>query len=330
MKVNKIRTEMSIKLFNKALNYRYQNQPELKEIKKRLLTRQINYSEMYDLRAIAQDNKELDELEKNRWNRQITNTILNQKRIKNARVVVFGCGGVGSNVLIGLSYAGVYNFKIIDFDKVELSNLNQQTLYHPKDIGKFKVDKAQERLVQINPEIRVETFNLKLNYPIELNLLEMDENKYPDDFKKIDKLIKWGDHIVSASDYFGAPYLINDLCVKNQKPYYWGGCNYFLSDIFSYYPKEKTACIRCLFGPTDFTDETQHFRYNKPNSVYKAINFGTTNILTGIFIAENIIKDICEIENKIHGRYTIYDGYDKELYKIPINTNDKCKCLLYR
>lgn len=311
------------------MEYRYRNQPKLKKIKKKLLSRQANYSKIYDVNSITKDNLELDPKEKDRWIRQIRNTILNQSKIKNARIVVFGCGGIGSNVLIGLSYFGVYNFKIIDFDNVELTNLNQQTLYIPKDVGELKVNKARERLLQINPNINIESYNLKLDYPIELNLLNLKEVEYPENISKINEIVKWGDYIVCVSDYFGAPYLINDLCVKNRKPFYWGVCNYFLGDIYSFFPKEKTACLRCIFGPTDFSNKTEFFRYNTPDSLYKAINLGSTNMLTGIFISEMIIKDVCEIRNTVHGQYIIYDGYEFEINKIPIKINNDCGCLSY-
>lgn len=325
-----MKPELNIKFLDKALEMRYHKQPKLKNIKLKLLSRQAKYSKMYDLNSISKDNEQLDKIEKDRSKRQIQNTILNQKKIKNARAVVFGCGGVGSNVLISLSYSGVNNFKIIDFDKVEISNLNQQTLYYPENIGQLKIDVATKRLLKINPKISVKSYDMKLNYPPELNLLKIDETEYPNDIKEVNEIIKWGDYIVAASDYLGAPYLINDLCIKNQKPFYWGVCNYFLGDIYIFYPEKKTPCLRCIFGPTDFSNKIQFFRYNTPDSPYRAINFGTTNMLTGIFITENIIKDICNIDNSTHGNYIIYDGYDMELYKILLKIDESCSCLPYK
>ncbi len=321
-----IKPEVKIKALNKALEHRYYKQPKLKEIKIKLFSRQIKYSEKYDLNAIAQDNELLEDIEKERWNRQIRNTILNQKKIKDAKVVVFGCGGIGSNALLGLSYFGVYNFRIIDFDEVEISNLNQQTLYYPEDIGSLKVNIAKKRLLQINPKIYVKSYNMKLDYPKKMNLLEIKEAEYPKNIEKIDEIIKWGDFIVSASDYYGAQYLINDLCIKNHKPYYWGVCNYFLGDIYSFYPEEKSACLRCIFGPTDFFNKTQFFRYLTSDSLYKPINLGTTNMITGISISHMIVKDICKINTLIHGHYMIYDGYDFKIYKIPIKSDNNCLC----
>jgi molybdopterin/thiamine biosynthesis adenylyltransferase len=314
------------KIMNTIIGLRYKKQPKLKEIKEKLLLRQMKYEEFVDQDLRNEDIEKLETIEKERWNRQIHHPLLNQKRIKDAKVVVFGCGGIGSNVLIGLIYSGVHYFKIIDFDKIKLSNLNRQTLFIPEDVNKHKINKAKERLLQINPEVSVETYNLELNYPLELNLLNLDEKGYPKDIIKVDKLIKWGDYIVNAVDYKGAPYMINDLCVKNQKPYYWGGVNHFLGEIYSFFPKEKTSCLRCIFGQTDFLNKTAFLRYRTKKDFFKGVNLGTTVIATGNFISELIIHDICGIKNLIHGHYFIFDSYNFEIIKIPLEIDNKCEC----
>ena len=129
------------------MDLRYHKQPKLKEIKKALLFRQTQYKEIIDQNKRVHDNNKLNLIEQERWNRQLFHPLLNQKKIKNARVVVFGCGGIGSNALMGLIYSGVQNFKIIDFDSIALSNLNRQTLYIPRDVKFVKSIKAKERLL---------------------------------------------------------------------------------------------------------------------------------------------------------------------------------------
>lgn len=318
-----------MKILDKLMELRYNKQPGLKEIKKKLLTRQMKYKEIVNQENRIQDNEKLSESDKKRWDRQIRHPMINQKKIKDARVVVFGCGGIGSNALMGLIYSGIHNFKLIDFDQIELSNLNRQTLYIPEDVNGTKVEKAKERLLNINPNININSYNFKLDYPIGLNLFEIKEKNYSKDIKKVNDLIKWGDYIVNAVDYQGAPYLINDLCVKNRKPYYWGGINHFLGDIFNFYPKEKNTCLRCIFGPKDLTSKIPFLRYKTKDDFHKGVNLGSTVVAIGTFISEFIIHDICGIKNAIHGHYLIFDTYDFEVLKLPVDNDVNCGCQNY-
>ncbi|TFF99387.1 MAG: HesA/MoeB/ThiF family protein [Promethearchaeota archaeon] len=322
----RINNKLNIKILDKILKLRYEKQPKLRKIKKKLLSRQIAYKDIIDQESRNYDNDLLDETEKSRWDRQIRHPLINQMKIKNAKIVVFGCGGIGSNVLLGLVYAGVYNFKILDFDKINYSNLNRQTLYTPKDVNNLKIDKAKERLSKINPEVKVDTFNMEIYYPLDQDIYKIEEKNYSKEVLLIDNLIKWADYIVIALDYFGSPYLINDLCIKNKKPFYWGGVNHFLGDLFNYDPNNNSACLRCIFGKTDFINKTQFLRYKTKEDSFKGVNLGTTVIVTGNLISELIIRDICSIKNPFHGNYLIYDAYNFEIINIPIERDSNCIC----
>jgi len=309
---------------------RYRKQPNLINIKKALMSKQIIYYKLVNQKIRNTDNESLSVGEKERWDRQILHPLINQKKIKEARVVVFGLGGIGSNVLMGLIYSGISNFKIVDFDKVTLSNLNRQTLYTPSEISKNKTDIAEKRLLEINPEIKVESINMELDYPEELNVLQLKEQDYPENVSIIDGLIKRGDYIVNAMDYNGAPYLINDLCIRHHKPFYWGGVNHSFGEIFSYYPDKTTACLRCIFGASHFINKIQFLRYKKRGEEWPiGVNVGTTVMITGNFIAEMIIHDACEITNSIHGNYIIFDMINFEILKIPIEIDHECVCKVY-
>jgi len=319
--------EFSVKLLKKLMDLRYFKQPKLKEIKAKLLTRQIKYREMVNQDFRNKDNNTLDEFDRKRWSRQLSHGLINQKRIRDARIVVFGVGGIGSNVLIGLIYSGVHNFKIIDYDVVKPSNLNRQTLYVPSDVGSLKTDKAEERSLNINPNISIESYNIKINYPRDLNVLNSKGKEFDDIITKINDFIKWGDIIVNALDFQGAPYLINDLCVINRKPFYWGGVNHFLGEIYRFYPKNNTACLRCIFGPSDFINKSQFLRYKgKEKNISKSINLGSTVIGTGNLISEMIIHDICGIESFSLSHFIIYDAYEIKIKKIPIEIDNDCQC----
>ena len=273
------------------------------------------------------DNNSLNKLDKKRWSRQLSHGLINQKRIQNANIVVFGLGGIGSNVLMGLIYSGVHNFKIIDYDVVKLSNLNRQTLYVPSDVGRLKIEKAEKRLLTINPKISIESYNMKIDYPEKLNFLISKDNEFDEGITKINEFIKWGDIIVNAMDFQGAPYLINDLCVINRKPFYWGGVNHFLGEIYSFFPEKKTSCLRCIFGATDFINKNQFLRYKEKEKTYsKGINIGTTVIGIGNLISEMIIHDISGIDTFSHGHFIIYDSYKFRIIKIPIEIDSDCQC----
>ncbi len=314
------------RIIKNIVEKRYFKQSELKEVKLKIFLRQYEYYKLIEQTIRNQNNTMLNDNDIERWDRQISHPLIIRKKIRDARVVVFGVGGIGTNILLGLIYSGVHNFILVDHDKIELSNLNRQTLYTPEDIGKIKVKKAKERLLKINPNANIEIHNININYPKELNILEINEAEYPRDIDEINKIIKISDYIINALDLFGAPYLINDLCIKNRKPFYWGVVNQTTGDLFNYYP-EETACLRCIFG-----DKYLRFRTNKQsifNSLGKTGNIGDVVIATGSIISQNIINDICGYINSSQGHFIIVDLFNYEIIKIPVIPHKQCQCREY-
>ncbi|MHA1804793.1 MAG: ThiF family adenylyltransferase [Promethearchaeota archaeon] len=322
---------MDLKFQIKALEFlmtiRYHKQPKLQEIKKKLLTQLLKYNSSVDQKLRSKINENLDQQERERWDRQLNHPLINQKKIKNARIVVFGLGGIGSNVLLSLSYSWIHDFKIIDFDTIDLSNLNRQTLYFEEDLRKLKSEKAVERLLMINPKINVKAYNLKIDYPEDLNVFELEEEIYSNTISLVNDIIKWGDYIVIAMDLNGAPYLINDLCIKNQKSFYWAGVNHSFGEIYSYNPNKVSACLRCIFGPYTFLEKTPFLRYkNKKNYPFNGANIGSTVIITGSLVSEFILQDICAFPTHTYGQYIIFNALNHEIINIPIKNHDKCYC----
>ncbi len=321
--------EELVKIMRANVEKIYFKQPKLKEAKLKLYLERMRLENAFYRDQIESDRNLLNEYEKNRWDRQIRNPILNQNAIRRANVAVFGCGGIGSNVLLGLVYSGVHNLKIVDFDEVELSNLNRTPLYTPKNLGALKCEISRERLLEINPAASIESFNLTLDYPKDSNLLRLKENEYPEPIKKIDEIVKWADNIVIGVDYLGAPYLLNDLCIKNQKPFYWSVVNRVYGEIYSYFPRNQTPCFRCIFG------ENSIYRYKKATKsalrtaldiFFTGINLGSTVIITGNIVSERILYDINGFNNDIHGHFVIYNADDFDLLKIPMSLDNKCAC----
>jgi len=152
-----------------------------------------------------------------------------QEKLKKAKVVVIGAGGVKSSLLISLVAAGVGNIKIIDFDKVELSNLNRQILYTTSDIGKYKAEQAKARLQDLNPDIAIEIIIDKVTN------------------KNIDFYCNNCDFVVEGGDSPSARNLVNTYCLKNNKPFTHASAQFGYGYVFSVIPKLKTSCFACFF-----------------------------------------------------------------------------------
>lgn len=130
--------------------------------------------------------------------------IRGQEKLKNAKILVVGAGGLGCPVLQYLCAAGVGTLGIIDFDTIELHNLHRQILYSTDDVGKSKVQTASAKLKSENPNVNIEVFNLMLN----------SDNA--------EELISKFDIIVDGCDNFETRYIVNDTCVKLRKPLVYG------------------------------------------------------------------------------------------------------------
>ena len=122
-----------------------------------------------------------------------------QKKINNAKVLIIGMGGLGCPLLTYLASSGVCNIGIVDYDKVELGNLNRQILFNTSDVGKFKVNQAKSKICKIYKKIKIKTFNIKISK------------------KNINSIIKNFDIICDGTDNFKTRYLINDYCKKIKK-----------------------------------------------------------------------------------------------------------------
>lgn len=154
---------------------------------------------------------------------------LGQARLHDASVAVIGAGGVKSTLLMSLAAAGVGHIKIIEFDHVELSNLNRQLLYRTHDIGQSKGAAARKTLSELNPDIHIELVEKKIG-PANIHSL-LDESEF----------------IVEGGDSPDGRNLVNRYCLAQQKPMVHASAQFSYGYVFSMIPKEKTACFACLF-----------------------------------------------------------------------------------
>lgn len=157
-----------------------------------------------------------------------------QNLLKDAKVAVIGAGGVKSTLLMALCAGGIGSIRIIEFDNVELSNLNRQILYRTSDIGHSKGQAALKTLQDLNSDINIELVEEKVT---ELN---------------IDKLLKGWDFIVEGGDSPHARNVVNEYCLKNNKPMLHCSAQFSYGYIFSLIPEKQTACFACVF-PNDYT-----------------------------------------------------------------------------
>ena len=151
-----------------------------------------------------------------------------QKRLKNAKVLAVGAGGLGSPVLMYLAAAGVGTLGIIEFDVVDESNLQRQVIHGQSDIGRPKAESARDTIKEVNPLIDVVLHEVRLDSS---NVMEIFADY---------------DLIVDGTDNFATRYLVNDACVLLNKPYVWGSI-YRFDGQASVFWSEYGPCYRCLY-----------------------------------------------------------------------------------
>jgi len=227
--------------------------------------------------------------------------ILGQKKILLSKVLVVGVGGLGSPAAEFLVRSGVGLLGIIDYDKVSLSNLHRQSLYETSHVGKSKVQVIKKILNRINPNTKVQTYNLKLN-----NV----------NFKKI---IKKYDYIIDGSDNFKTKFLLNDFCLKYKKFLVSGAISKFDGHIFSFnFKNKKLPCLRCFFQETEPSDD-------QLNCETEGI-LGTVAGIVGTIQANEILKKILSIGKSLNGYILILNLLDLNFRKVKINKNKTCIC----
>lgn len=150
-----------------------------------------------------------------------------QSRLLEARVLVIGAGGLGSPVLMYLAAAGVGTLGIADGDEVDYSNLQRQIVHDSANVGMAKVDSAEQRIRQINPDVKVEKHRMMLT----------PEN--------IGGIVEQYDFVVEATDNFRVKYMVNDVCVRLGKPFCLGGILRFEGQVMTYVP--EAANYRDIF-----------------------------------------------------------------------------------
>jgi molybdopterin/thiamine biosynthesis adenylyltransferase len=215
-----------------------------------------------------------------------------QERLKKARVLVAGAGGLGSVVSVYLAVAGVGTMRLIDHDKVELSNLNRQILYGDKDIGRTKVDSAKERLEGLNPEVVVEAIAETIT---EDNVFELADGY---------------NLIVDAMDNFAIRYILNRAAIDRGIPFIHGAVRGFEGRTTTIIPG-RTPCLRCI--------------YPRPPQREVTPVVGVAPAVIGSIQATEVIKCILGIGQLLTNRLLIYDGLSLEFTELDLKRYPDCE-----
>jgi len=225
-------------------------------------------------------------------------TVEGQKRLKAARVLCIGAGGLGSPAALYLAAAGVGKIGLVDFDDVDLSNLQRQILHGTKDIGRKKLHSARDRLGDANPNIGIELHDCRF----------MSENAA--------NLIARYDIVIDGSDNFPTRYLSNDVCVFARKPNIYGSVFRFDGQSAVFAPHLGGPCYRCLFPDPPAA-----------GSIPSCAEAGVLGVLPGIIgmvQAIETIKLILGIGEPLIGRLLHFDALKMKFREFNVRRDPHC------
>ncbi len=220
-----------------------------------------------------------------------------QKRLKNARVLVIGAGGLGSPALLYLAAAGVGTLGIVEFDTVDESNLQRQIIHGQSDVGKSKAESARESIVETNPFVHVVVHDVRLDND---NVMEI--------FSQYDL-------IVDGTDNFATRYLVNDAAVLLGKPYVWGSI-YRFDGQASVFWAEHGPCYRCLYPEPP-----------PPGMVPSCAEGGVLGVLCasiGSVQVTEAIKLLAGIGEPLIGRLQVYDALEMGWRQLKVRKDPNC------
>ncbi len=224
-------------------------------------------------------------------------TIEGQKRLKEAKVLCIGAGGLGSPLALYLAAAGVGTLGIVEYDTVDLTNLQRQILYSNADVGRPKLEAAKERLAGLNPDIEIVTHSTQL---ASWNVLDLFADY---------------DIVADGTDNFPTRYLVNDACVLLGKPNVYASIFRFDGQV-SVFDARRGPCYRCLFPEPP-----------PPGLVPSCAEGGVLGVLPGIIGSLQgleVIKLILGIGEPLVGRLVMFDALDFSFREIRVEKDPEC------
>jgi len=222
---------------------------------------------------------------------------IGQTKLLDSKVLMIGAGGLGSPAGFYLAAAGIGNMGIIDFDTVDLSNLQRQIMHNTERIGMLKVDSAKKTIQALNPDVKVTVYNERLNS------------------QNIREIFEPYDYVVDGTDNFSTRFLINDACVMMNKINIHGSIFRFEGQATIFQPKVG-PCYRCLYPEPP-----------PPGLVPNCQEGGVLGVLAGIIgniQAVETIKMILGIGEPLVGKLLIYDALKTEFRKLKLKRDVNC------
>ncbi len=223
--------------------------------------------------------------------------VAGQERLKAARVLIVGAGGLGSPAALYLAAAGVGTLGLVDWDVVDRSNLQRQVLHGTEMVGRAKLDSARARIADLNPHVHLETISARLT---SANALEI--------------LTGW-DVVLDGSDNFPTRYLVNDACVLLDVPNVYGAVLRFVGQA-SVFDARRGPCYRCLFREPP-----------PPELVPSCAEGGVLGVLPGIIgslQALEAIKLVTGVGTSLVGRLLLFDGLQLQFREITLSKDPDC------
>jgi len=220
-----------------------------------------------------------------------------QRALKSSSVLIIGAGGLGSASSLYLAAAGLGRLGIMDYDKVELSNLQRQIAHGMSTLGMAKVESAKRRIQDINPTVRVEMIYDRLS--------PQSDTGFMRDYQLV----------IDATDNFETRYLVNKICVEMKKPFIYGAVYQFYGQL-SIFDAQRGPCFRCVFREPPSQELIQ---MNK--------RIGVCSPLPGIIgtlQALEAIKLICGVGHPSIGRLQLFDGLELQMQSISLEADPAC------
>ncbi len=252
------------------------------------------------MRSEAPDSRDLRPEEIARYSRHLTLPevgLEGQKRLRASSALLIGAGGLGAPLAMYLAAAGVGRLGLVDFDRVDVSNLQRQVLYAQDDIGELKIERARERIRGINPFVEVEL------YPVRLEAANAQE------------ILAGYDVIVDGTDNFPTRYLVNDACVLIGKPNVYGSIFRFEGQV-SLFGTKDGPCYRCLYPEPP-----------EPGAVPNCAEGGVLGILPGVIgslQATEVIKYLLGRGESLAGRLLLFDALETRFRELRLRKDPAC------
>ena len=226
---------------------------------------------------------------------------IGQKKILNSNVLIVGAGGLGCPIIDYLSRAGVGKIGVVDYDRVDISNIHRQSVYTSKDVGKYKVEVLKKKLIDINPDVKIKIYKSKIT----------NKNAY--------KILNQFDIIVDGSDNFKTKFLLNQFANKLKKIFIVGAISRYDGHIFSFnFKRNNEACLKCFYQ-SEVNEEV--------------LNCETDGILgpvagiVGNIQANEVLKYILGLKNELTNKILIINLLNLTFRRTRFSKKKNCICI---